>query len=533
MADYRGRDRIIYDPDAVDHVYPQSGARFRSPSPSPDRMSRYERRPQRFHDDFTDDGRSDIDFRGRPGPAGGYYHDEPQPRYIPREMSPDYRAQRAPERRSETFQFREPSPERRPAPRRPGVLRRQSSLDTFDRPRFYEREEYPPPARREDIRRGDDFMHAYGNSPLTSRMRAMRIDDGRTGRGGYRDEFSDSHSLTSGAGLGLGYPAAAMPPAPSAASAERVREREVVKVHKRRSRSRSRESLTSRSYSRRSSSRSRSSSSRSSSPSRATSVRSGGDSYPKKGKTKIPSKLLSKRALLDLGYPFLDEGNTIIILKALNQEQIDQVLRVSEEYKKAELEISAARSSAGNIAEERLLEDLRMAQAPSIAPAPIIMEAAPPAAPVLVHQPAQEVEVVKETVVRDISPSRCSTYTSTTFPSTITDSTITAPVVYERRRRHSGPLVVRRKSRSRSRHGKDIRAEIRALEAELYERKSHKHRPRGDVSVGGDLVRVDRLGDGQVVMFEERVEKVEEGYRGPRIERDKRGRLSLSVPKRR
>ncbi|CAI4213430.1 unnamed protein product [Parascedosporium putredinis] len=469
MADYRGRDRIIYDPDAVDHVYPQSGARFRSPSPSPDRMSRYERRPQRFHDDFTDDGRSDIDFRGRPGPAGGYYHDEPQPRYIPREMSPDYRAQRAPERRAKHSS----SGNRRPSAARPRV----------------------DPA-------GDDFMHAYGNSPDVTH--AGHADRRRPhGQGGYRDEFSDSHSLTSGAGLGLGYPAAAMPPAPSAASAERVREREVVKVHKRRSRSRSRESLTSRSYSRRSSSRSRSSSSRSSSPSRATSVRSGGDSYPKKGKTKIPSKLLSKRALLDLGYPFLDEGNTIIILKALNQEQIDQVLRVSEEYKK--LEISAARSSAGNIAEERLLEDLRMAQAPSIAPAPIIMEAAP-----------------RQRQSLSINPLK-STYTSTTFPSTITDSTITAPVVYERRRRHSGPLVVRRKSRSRSRHGKDIRAEIRALEAELYERKSHKHRPRGDVSVGGDLVRVDRLGDGQVVMFEERVEKVEEGYRGPRIERDKRG----------
>ncbi|PKS10974.1 hypothetical protein jhhlp_002733 [Lomentospora prolificans] len=532
MADYRDRDRVIYDHGPTDHVYHRSNSRFRSPSPSPDRLPRFERRPQRFHDDFTDDGRSDIDFRGRPsgGAPRGYVPDDHfphQPRYVHhRDLSPEYQPQRVVERRSETRRFRSPSPA--PLPRRPTVLRRQSSLDTFDRPRFYEREEYPPPARREDLRR-DDFRATYGNSPLTSRMRAMRIDDGRSG--GYRDDgYSDSHSLVSGAGLGLGYPAAGGAPAP-----ERIREREREVVKVRRRRSRSRDSLTSRTYSRRSGSSSSSSSSRSSSPSRVTSVRSG-DSYPKKGKTKIPAKLLSKRALIDLNYPFLDEGKTIIILKALNQEQIDQVLRVSDEYKKAELEISAARSSAGNIVEERL-EEVRATTPIAIAPppaAPVIVDAAP-RVPVAVEQPGRELEIVNETVVRDTSPSRGSSYTTTTFPSSVTtttDSTITAPTVYERRRRHSGPLVVRRKSRSRSRHGKDIRAEIRALEAELHERKHHRHGSRGEL-VGGDLVRVDRLGDGQVVMFEERVEKVEEGYRGPRIERDKKGRLSLSVPKRR
>lgn len=29
--------------------------------------------------------------------------------------------------------------------------------------------------------------------------------------------------------------------------------------------------------------------------------------YPKKGKTRIPAKLVSKRALIDLGYPFFEE----------------------------------------------------------------------------------------------------------------------------------------------------------------------------------------------------------------------------------
>lgn len=31
--------------------------------------------------------------------------------------------------------------------------------------------------------------------------------------------------------------------------------------------------------------------------------------YPKKGKTRIPTRLVSKRALIDLGYPFVEEAS--------------------------------------------------------------------------------------------------------------------------------------------------------------------------------------------------------------------------------
>ncbi|KAJ9136678.1 hypothetical protein NKR23_g9579 [Pleurostoma richardsiae] len=63
------------------------------------------------------------------------------------------------------------------------------------------------------------------------------------------------------------------------------------------------------------------------------------DEYPKKGKTRIPEKLVSKRALIDLGYPFVQEGSTIIVLKALGQENIDDLLKLSEDYKKAEVNV--------------------------------------------------------------------------------------------------------------------------------------------------------------------------------------------------
>jgi hypothetical protein len=74
---------------------------------------------------------------------------------------------------------------------------------------------------------------------------------------------------------------------------ERVREREIVRTRRR---TRSRESRATR--------RSRSSSTSSSSSSGGTTLRS---EYPKKGKTRIPARLVSKRALIDLGYPFIEE----------------------------------------------------------------------------------------------------------------------------------------------------------------------------------------------------------------------------------
>ncbi|KAM3074161.1 hypothetical protein ACMFMG_003019 [Clarireedia jacksonii] len=61
--------------------------------------------------------------------------------------------------------------------------------------------------------------------------------------------------------------------------------------------------------------------------------------FPKKGKTRMPIRLVSKRAIIDLGYPFEEEGDVIIIQKALERENIDEVLKLSEEYKASEGEL--------------------------------------------------------------------------------------------------------------------------------------------------------------------------------------------------
>lgn len=85
-----------------------------------------------------------------------------------------------------------------------------------------------------------------------------------------------------------------------------------------------------------------------------------------------------------------------------------------------------------------------------------------------------------------------------------------------------GPLAIAQRARSQSRSRREIRSEIRALERELV------HRPK-EVS-DREIVRAERLPDGQLVMYEEEVEKVISRPKPPRIEKDKKGRLSLSVP---
>ncbi|KAI1408535.1 hypothetical protein F5Y13DRAFT_204710 [Hypoxylon sp. FL1857] len=60
------------------------------------------------------------------------------------------------------------------------------------------------------------------------------------------------------------------------------------------------------------------------------------DQYPRKGKTTIPAKLVSIRAIIELEYPFVVEGDTVVLQRALNGPLIDELLKISEQYKRAE-----------------------------------------------------------------------------------------------------------------------------------------------------------------------------------------------------
>jgi len=53
----------------------------------------------------------------------------------------------------------------------------------------------------------------------------------------------------------------------------------------------------------------------------------------RKGKTKMPKRLVHFRALEELGYPFEEEEDFIFVRRALGKEQIDEIIKLSEKYK--------------------------------------------------------------------------------------------------------------------------------------------------------------------------------------------------------
>ncbi|KAI1750754.1 hypothetical protein F4782DRAFT_242071 [Xylaria castorea] len=385
----------------------------------------------------------------------------------------------------------DPSPVRRPG----GLLRRQSSLDTFDRrpaQRLYDhdrerdRDEYGPPARRREYR-----PDPYEPIPLP---RSRALPPPRMYAEHDYEEIKVAEPQRYGDDDFHAYP-------------EHVLERELVRTKKQRDQSVSQtsRSRTHRSRSRRSRSRlasSRSSSTSSSSGTGGTAITAKSE-YPKKGKTRIPLRLISIRAIVELQYPYIIEGSTVIVQKALGQQNIDDLLRLSEDYKKVDAELTAARSVTGPLVEERREEFFTIP---------------PPAPPTLVRvPPPPPVEFVKETMVREISPSR-SVYTSyNTTGTTTSHGTSRTPVVIE-----AGPREVS----DNALVGPLALVGDRRLDHHYHhDHHSHSH------SRDRDVVRAERLPTGELVLYEEEIERIEEPRRGVRIEKDKKGRMSISVPK--
>ncbi|KAI2776999.1 hypothetical protein F4815DRAFT_482622 [Daldinia loculata] len=453
---------------------------------------RFERRqPRPWEEDFPREKRYYDE--------GPRFRRSPPPELERRLVIGRERAERERER-----EFRPPSP-----PRRPGLLRRQSSLDTFDRrplPRFLDREESDTHSRRDDFR-----PEPYKPIPLP---RSRALPPPRIYAEREFDEIKISEPDRYGDEEYHAYP-------------ELVREREVVKLKKRRGSSTSRDkhrggSVRSGSISR----TSVSSDDSSSTGGTSVTVKSVKSEYPKKGKTRIPDRLVSKLALIDLGYPFVEEGNVIVVQKALGQQNIDDLLKLSEDYKKSEREVASARSVSGGLFEERREEIF------TLPPPPVAM---PPPPPAIIHTaapvaPATQtpVEVVKETFIRESSPSR-----STRSRRSHSTSTTRTPVIIEPREYSEelavGPLAL---IGDRRRSNKDIKMEIARLEAERdllkAERRHHhshshsRHRSHSR-STDRELVSAERLPTGELVLYEEQVEKIEEPRRGVRIEKDKKG----------
>ncbi|EHL02457.1 hypothetical protein M7I_1537 [Glarea lozoyensis 74030] len=501
----------------------------------------------------------EIYERDRRGPRGyeddfyerrHYHEDEPRlerERPIGRNRGQSITLERERER------FDEP-PVRRGS-NRPAFLRRQSSLDTFDRkpltrfndrerlddygpPARFEREEYGPPARYE--RREEMRPPALTPIPLPVR-KALGPPPRRYEEREYYEDIKVAEPDFYGDEEFRGYP-------------ERVREREIIR---RRRRSRSKESRAGRSVRGGGSVRSSSRSSSSSSGSFET-VR---NEFPKKGKTRMPARLVSKKAIIDLGYPFEEEGDTIIIMKALGRENIDEVIKLSEDYK------SEKHSPSGNVVfEESRTTEVITVPSPAPPPPPPVFAAPPVFAPPP-PMPAHEhvTEVIKDTRIVDVhrDPSPAYSHRSHSRHSHHHHGSHGSPIIMNAGPREESTFIEKKREviersdpmpvgplalalpndRRRVPDERSIRAEIKALEAEKEAlkaqrradreiRRADRYRGEGRHSeselVVYDRERYDTYGD-EVTMV--RTERFVEPEGGVKIQKDKKGRMSISVPK--
>lgn len=308
---------------------------------------------------------------------------------------------------------------RRPA--RPQYIRRQSSLDTFDRrplPRYGELE------RIDRIER--DEWRPPTNIPIPLPFRERRHSPSRH----YRDEeFEETRYRDADR--------------ESRRGRQEVEEFREVEVERKRSKVRRSRSQAARSIAQ--SVRSSSSSSFEEVPPAITMV-------GKRGKTRMPKRLVKKQAVIELGYPFEEEDDFIIVKRALEKEHIDEIIRISENYKEEKTTYVYE-----DIVKKELIE-----VAPPPLPPPEVFVAAPPPPPASMHY-AQS--------IRAISPSRHGheVYEEEIRESAHIGGPLTVLVPPEERRvvRHERDVV---------RSERDIKEEIRALEAERralkYEREN-------------------------------------------------------------
>ncbi|KAK0654573.1 hypothetical protein DIS24_g5012 [Lasiodiplodia hormozganensis] len=332
----------------------------------------YPPRPPRSRPDVALEDRVDArSSRGRFDERDRFYDDDiidrrgpgRRPEFLDREEpSPAEIASRAlaPYRRKTVTERDLSPPARRPA--RPAMLRRQSSLDTFDRRplrRHEEREEWRPPTNIDiplPIRRRSPSRRR--RSPPRDRYREDDFEEIR-----YRDAEPDYR--------------------------EDYREVEI-----RREKSRARKSHRS-DRSERSESRYRApSKAPSRAPSRAPSSKSSSSSFEeirevspsqlpgKKGKTRMPKRLVHKSAIIQLGYPFEEEEDFLIVKRALEKPQIDEVIKISETYKAEDNKRTTYRYE-----EEKMVDVPMPPPPPSVHGTQIIEVPPPPPPPMSSHEP--------------------------------------------------------------------------------------------------------------------------------------------------
>ncbi|KAJ5671149.1 hypothetical protein N7507_000276 [Penicillium longicatenatum] len=196
--------------------------------------------------------------------------------------------------------------------------------------------------------------------------------------------------------------------------------------------------------------------------------------YPRKGKTRIPRKFVHIHAILDLGYPFKEEEDTIIIQKALSKEQIDEVITLSRQFRRPmleETEYLQIQRPRERVTTEHLL--LESHHSPRASHETFIVEAPS-------HPRDYEYEY-EEVIERPVERPRVHTISRPRSVSVHTHGRVSSPVRYieprsshveeriEARPRDSGTLVVMRPRHSDhdvSDYVEDLEEEMRLLRLE-------------------------------------------------------------------
>jgi len=186
----------------------------------------------------------------------------------------------------------------------------------------------------------------------------------------------------------------------------------------------------------------------------------------------MPKRLVKKQAVIELGYPFEEEDDFIIVKRALEKEHIDEIIKISENYKEEKTTY--------------VYEDTTKKEVIEIAPPP----PPPPETIIAVPPPPRPASIHYAQSVRTVSPSRHEheVYEEEIRESAHIGGPLTVLVPHEERR-------VVHHERDIMRSERDIKEEIRALEAERralkYERESdyefiERREPRNWIRVDKD-----------------------------------------------
>jgi len=214
----------------------------------------------------------------------------------------------------------------------------------------------------------------------------------------------------------------------------------------------------------------------------------------------------------------------IIIQKALGRDNIDEVIRLSEDYKVTEtktIEMSGARSNAGNVIEERRTEE--------------VFTVPPP--------PPASVQIVEETKITE-TQSRPSHHHYHHGGAHFIDAEPRDESTFIEKRREVyessapmtiGPMaLVLPPEHSRGKDERAIRAEIRALEAEKEALRAERRADR-EMRKAERIRREGRHSESDLVLYDQHIEsafgeeytlvrreKIEEPEGGVRIEKDRK-----------